>query len=305
MPEFVFKASDEDAGLRVDEFLAKRLGQLSRMRIAKLIANRCCRIGGRIVESGQKVRPGDVVEFEVEELGPNSMTPEPIPIEIAYEDEHICVVVKPAGLLVHPTKHVKSGTLANALTYHFNKSRQGELIRPGIVHRLDRETSGLMVIAKTERALSVLSRHFRRRLIEKRYLALVSGRVSEDEGVISAPIGRDPSEKPHWRAIEGGKPAQTRFRVLERIDRRASLLELEPMTGRTNQLRIHCAHIGHPIFGDEKYGGPAGPGRLFLHASRLVFYHPAGGRARMEFASPLPDELRGFLERLRSDAELI
>lgn len=279
--------------------MARRIGWLSRMRISKLIAGGRCKVSGRVVESGQKIKPGDMIEFEVDDMGPSSMTPEPIPLEILYEDEHICVVVKPAGLLVHPTKNVKSGTLANALAYHFNRFRQGDPIRPGIVHRLDRETSGLMVVAKTGRALSVLSSHFRRRLIEKRYLALVCGRVSEDEGVITAPIGRDPSEKPRWRALEGGKPAQTRFRVLERIDLLASLLELEPITGRTNQLRIHCAHMGHPIFGDEKYGGPIGPGRLFLHASRLVFHHPAGGRARMEFGSPLPAELESFLERLR------
>jgi 23S rRNA pseudouridine1911/1915/1917 synthase len=299
MLEFNFKASEEDSGLRVDEFLARRLGCLSRMRISRLIASGCCKVSGRLVESGQKIKPGDSIEFKVEYLGPNSMTPEPIPLEILYEDEHICVLVKPTGLLVHPTKHIKSGTLANALVYHFNRSRHGELIRPGIAHRLDRDTSGLMVVAKTGRALSILSRHFRRRLVEKRYMALVFGRVSEDEGVISAPIGRALGGEPRWRALEGGKAAQTRFRVLERIDLRASLLELEPITGRTNQLRIHCAHMGHPIFGDDKYGGPAGPGRLFLHASRLVFYHPAGGRTRMEFSSPLPAELRSFLEQLK------
>jgi 23S rRNA pseudouridine1911/1915/1917 synthase len=276
MLEFNFKASEEDSGLRVDEFLARRLGCLSRMRISRLIASGCCKVSGRLVESGQKIKPGDSIEFKVEYLGPNSMTPEPIPLEILYEDEHICVLV-----------------------YHFNRSRHGELIRPGIAHRLDRDTSGLMVVAKTGRALSILSRHFRRRLVEKRYMALVFGRVSEDEGVISAPIGRALGGEPRWRALEGGKAAQTRFRVLERIDLRASLLELEPITGRTNQLRIHCAHMGHPIFGDDKYGGPAGPGRLFLHASRLVFYHPAGGRTRMEFSSPLPAELRSFLEQLK------
>ncbi|HEX8185573.1 MAG TPA: RluA family pseudouridine synthase, partial [Blastocatellia bacterium] len=262
------------------------------------------------------------------------MQAEPLPLEILYEDGHILVIVKPPGLLVHPTKHVKHGTLANALAYHLNKGFfEGSeprialhgiahsLVRPGIVHRLDRATSGLMVIAKTGRALSTLSRHFNRRLVKKRYLALVEDLFDQDEGTINAPIGRDPDRQPHWRVLEGGRQAETRFRVRERFDR-MTLVELEPVTGRTNQLRIHCAHSGHPIIGDEIYGDRGrdesvessenagisslmtqdhgARSRLCLHAWRLAFHHPANGEW-LEFTSPLPEEIAALIYRSRAD----
>jgi 23S rRNA pseudouridine1911/1915/1917 synthase len=277
------------------------------------------------------------------------MSPEPIPLEIIHEDEHLMVIVKPAGMLVHPTMSAKSGTLANALTYHLNRPMIEEgtwnienlargpdestnlhfspkcsilnsqrVIRPGIVHRLDRATSGLMVIATTQRALAVLSRHFRKRLVEKRYLAWVHGVVQEEDGVISAPIGRDPEQRPHWRVIESGKPAETRFKVLDRM-RYVTLLELEPVTGRTNQLRIHWAHIGHPIVGDEMHGncesrvtgtnaifvanvtsqtvsGVESAIRLCLHAWKLAFHHPATGEW-LEFTTPVPDDITTAIEQ--------
>jgi 23S rRNA pseudouridine1911/1915/1917 synthase len=246
------------------------------------------------------------------------MTPEPVALEVVYEDEQLIVVVKPAGVLVHPTLGVKRGTLANALVYHLNRPRiaepglkndesqsrdvesaavsgsqaesgaQHSFVRPGIVHRLDRDTSGLLVVAKTRDALSRLSQHFQRRLVEKRYVAVVAGRVEADEQSIVAPIGRDAEARPAWRVAEDGKRAETRLRVLERGARR-TLLELEPVTGRTNQLRIHCAHVGHAIVGDRLYAGDE-HARLCLHASRLAFRHPATN-AWTEFLSPPPAEI--------------
>jgi 23S rRNA pseudouridine1911/1915/1917 synthase len=229
------------------------------------------------------------------------MTPEPAPLEIAYEDEHLLVVVKPAGVLVHPTLGVKRGTLANALAYHLNRERIDEgaadsnstsvmesFVRPGIVHRLDRETSGLLAVAKTQRALSRLSQHFQRRLVEKRYVAVVGRVVADGELTIDAPIGRDESARPPWRVAEDGKRAETRLRVTARGARR-TLVELEPVTGRTNQLRIHCAHAGHAIIGDAPYGGEP-HARLCLHASRLAFRHPATNEP-VEFVSDAPAEL--------------
>jgi len=261
--------------------------------------------------------------------GPNAMTPEPLPLAVVYEDAHVVVVDKPAGMLAHPTRGVKSGTLANALAYHLNRSRiEGALtvdeggaeresasharasassgqgstdsspqsatrdpqwIRPGIVHRLDRATSGLMVVAKTQEALSRLSGHFHRRLVEKRYLAVLRGRVAADRLTISAPIGRVAERSPAWGVTAEGKPAETRLRVVERRGD-LTLVELEPVTGRTNQLRIHCAHAGHPVAGDEWYAADAAP-RLCLHAARLALHHPADNRP-LEFASPLPEEIR-------------
>jgi 23S rRNA pseudouridine1911/1915/1917 synthase len=308
---FQFRITDKESGLRVDEFLASRFGSLSRMRIATLILAGDCLLNQKTAQAGLRLTTGDAVEFRLDEGSPTAMKAEPLPLEILHEDDHIVVVVKPAGLLVHPTKSVKQGTLANALAYHLNKdffessetriALHGEahsLVRPGIVHRLDRATSGLMVIAKTSRALSTLSRHFHRRLVRKRYLALVENLINEDAGTISAPIGRDPESLPHWRIIESGKQAETRFLVRERFDR-TTLVELEPVTGRTNQLRIHCAYTGHPILGDEMYGGGEGSGagsRLCLHAWQLAFHHPATGEW-LEFTSPLPEDFASLIDR--------
>jgi 23S rRNA pseudouridine1911/1915/1917 synthase len=341
---FQFHIEQSDAGLRLDEFCAARFVFLSRMRIATLIDAGACRVNGAVGRPGYHLMQGDAVEVSFEDGVPTSMTPEPIPLEIVYEDEQVIVVVKPAGMLVHPTVGVKTGTLANALTYHLNKSRIEDggwtmedlatrpsdsndpqssildpqaVIRPGLVHRLDRATSGLILVARTPRALTILSRHFRKRLVEKRYLALVSGNVDQASGSMTAPIGRDPDQRPHWRIMDTGKVAETRFRVIQRM-RRVTLLELTPVTGRTNQLRIHCAHIGHPIVGDEMYRDyksqnsngevsaenqtenqsgvqePQSETRLCLHASSLAFHHPVGGEW-MEFASAAPDDMQAII----------
>ena len=317
------------------------------MRIDNLIDAGACLVNGAVARAGYHLLAGDAVDVSFDEGAPTSMTPEQIPLEIVFEDEHLIVVVKPAGMLVHPTMAVKTGTLANALAYHLNKSRIEDggwtiaglaaeplapdprstfnprsVTRPGLVHRLDRATSGLIVIAKTPRALAVLSRHFRKRLVEKRYLSLVRGVVEQETGSINAPIGRDPDQRPRWRVTAGGRHAETKFKVLERMAR-STLLELEPLTGRTNQLRIHCAHIGHPIVGDEMYpnrestisNSEVNPEvqdatqqyairdsrfemRLCLHASSLAFHHPVGGDW-MEFRSELPAEIVRIVDQHR------
>lgn len=307
-----------EAGQRLDDFLAARLIRLSRMRIAGLVARGACAVNGAEAHAGMRLGAGDSVEFADAEDAPNAMTPEAMPLEIVFEDEHLVVVVKPTGLLVHPTRGVKSGTLANGLTHHLNRMRieeeqnaaspdstgMGEenlralnpkseiripqFIRPGIVHRLDRETSGVMVVAKTQVALSRLTQHFQRRLVEKRYLAIVGGCVEQEDRTILAPIGRDEEARPRWRVLEDGKHAETRLHVLKSA-RGRTLVELEPVTGRTNQLRVHCAHIGHPIVGDSLYGGDD-HARLCLHAARLAFRHPATNEWA-EFSSEMPAEL--------------
>ncbi len=325
-----FRVGDESAEQRLDQFLAARLRRLSRMGIAALIRRGACLVNAKVGRAGQRLCAGDVVKVSFDEDAPNSTTPEALPLDIVYEDAHLLVVNKASGMLVHPTRGVKTGTLANALVFHLNRvpavdfelpiegeassDSQSEIhlntfVRPGIVHRLDRATSGLMVVAKTQRALSILSRHFHERLVEKRYLALVRGALSKDELHINAPIGRDEEAHPKWRVLETGKPAATRLRVLERCARRRmTLVELEPITGRTNQLRIHCAHAGHPIVGDEWYGGGVEDGsdalaaeRLCLHAARLAFHHPSGGEW-MEFASPLPVEMKRVFDEERASA---
>lgn len=299
-----FQVGADALGQRLDDFLASRLSWLSRMRIATLLDQGACLMNDEAKRAGYHVRAGDVAEVALDEESPNAMTPEALPLDILYEDEHLLVLIKPSGMLVHPTRAVKSGTLLNALAYHLNKAAietRDELfstnnspspladsplvVRPGLVHRLDRATSGLMVIAKHGRALSVLSGHFQRRLVEKRYLALVHNSISEDELLISANIGRNPESRPFWRVMNDGRPAETKLRVLSRGND-LTCVELEPLTGRTNQLRIHCAHTGHPIIGDAWYGSHSDT-RLCLHAARLNFHHPANGE-RMEFTSAPP-----------------
>jgi 23S rRNA pseudouridine1911/1915/1917 synthase len=333
-----FSVGEEAAGQRLDEFLAARLVHLSRMRIAGLVERGACAVNGEGARAGRRLEAGDVVEVDgaaVSDATPNSMTPEPLPLEVVFEDEHLVVVSKQAGLLVHPSLGVKTGTLLNALAYHLNRLRigeerrqgqtaggsenrssfpadcscrlppaptnpqsefrnpQSEWVRPGLVHRLDRDTSGLLVVAKTQTALSRLTQHFQRRLVEKRYLAILGGRVERDEMTIEAPVGRVEDARPPWQVAEGGRHAETRLRVLERRGLR-SLVELEPLTGRTNQLRIHCAHAGHAIVGDRLYGGEA-HARLCLHAARLAFRHPATNE-RLEFSSTLPPEVASALD---------
>jgi 23S rRNA pseudouridine1911/1915/1917 synthase len=296
---FQFFAETSDAGKRLDRFLHEKIGAVSRMFLDDFVRQNRCFVNGEPQPAGYHLREKDRVEIALDISAETAMTPQNLPLSILYEDAEILVVNKPAGMLVHPTKSIKTGTLANALAFHLNFSAEKQtivenqspkiedrIIRPGIVHRLDKETSGLMVVAKTTRALRILSKHFERKLVEKSYLALVEGAFAENEGTINAPIGRIENEKPHWRVLETGKQAETRFRVLERRAD-AALLELEPMTGRTNQLRIHCAHIGHPIVGDAWYNGREFS-RLCLHAARLAFFHPDGGW--LEFTSEIPEE---------------
>ncbi len=225
------------------------------------------------------------------------MVPQDIPLDIVFEDEHLIVVNKPIGMLVHPSHRDKTDTLLNALAFHLNRDianaevpKNSSLsilhsafphIRPGLIHRLDKDTSGLIVAAKNARTHRILATHFEKKLVEKRYLALVDGIVADNEGTITGAIGRYEDEK-RWGLKEDGRESETRFRVRERLANK-TLLELEPVTGRTNQLRIHCETIGHPIVGDTARGGSDFP-RLCLHAHKLSFIHPAT-RQRLEFES--------------------
>jgi 23S rRNA pseudouridine1911/1915/1917 synthase len=302
MPQetYNFTVLQENAGQRLDRFLYEVVGFVTRMYLRGLIDARVCSVNGVVQPAGYHLQTGDKIEISFDSSALTAMTPEELPLEILFEDEQVLVVNKPAGMLVHPIKQVKSGTLANALTFHLNRESllegqssiqnlKSKIVRPGIIHRLDRETSGLLVVAKTARAHRILASHFERKLVEKIYLAVVEGIVLQEEGTINAPIGRV-EEKPHWRIQENGKEAETQFKVIERRAN-TTLLELEPITGRTNQLRIHCAHINHPIVGDNWYEGPQFS-RLCLHAAKLSFFHPDGGW--LEFATTAPEEFFQF-----------
>jgi len=281
---FEFQVTTKDYKKRLDEFLFAEFPYLSRMYLREIVRDEKCEINGRWENRGYLLKTNDFIEVEIDRARQTSLQPEPIPLEIIFEDAEFLVVNKPSGMLVHPTIRVRTGTLLNALAHHLNISRGEDDIfkRAGLVHRLDKDTSGLVVIAKNSRSHRILCSHFQQKLVEKRYFALVDGIVREDSGTIEAPIGRY-AETRFWNIKDDGKYAITNFWVKERfIDK--TLLELEPVTGRTNQLRIHLAYIGHPILGDIKYGGREFS-RLCLHAFRLNFWHP-NGKERLNFEKP-------------------
>ncbi|CAN5329322.1 RluA family pseudouridine synthase [soil metagenome] len=288
LKKFQFQIEETIYKNRLDKFLFDEITSLSRMYLKHLILDGNCTVNGKIENGGYHLKSSDFVEIEIDIKAEIEMIPENIPLEIVFEDSELIVLNKPSGMLVHPTKGVRRGTLLNALLFHLNSDEHGEikngkLIRAGLVHRLDKQTSGLMVIAKNPRSHRILCSHFQRRLVEKKYLAVVEGIVGEDCGTINAPIGRNAEER-FWHISLDGKSAESRFRVVKRFSDK-TLLELEPVTGRTNQLRLHCAHIGHPIIGDDKYGGRDFQ-RLCLHAAKLAFWHPNGSN-RLMFESLL------------------
>lgn len=288
---------------RLDRFLFGRITTVSKIYLRNLIDRGECSINGEIEPAGYHLKKDDFIEIKVDSAAVTAMKPEPLPVEVVFEDEDIIVVDKSAQMLVHPTLGQKSGTLLNALVYYLNREiidsacetaeqHRATFVRPGLIHRLDKQTSGLIVVAKTPRSLSFLSNHFQRKLVKKRYFAVVQGIVSDDSGTINEPIGKNEETK-SWSVKSDGKSAETNYRVLERFSNK-TLLELEPVTGRTNQLRIHCAHIGHPIIGDDKYGGIEFT-RLCLHAAKLSFYHPATS-VWTEFESKMPIEFTQVTE---------
>lgn len=277
--------------IRLDDYLFERFGSLSRMYLRELVKTNQVILNGEFPNVGTRVRANDFIEINIDMSRGTSMQPEDIPLDIVYEDAWIIVVNKPAGMLVHPTHKDKNGTLLNALTFYLNEKKltqsrkDAKVVRPGLVHRLDKETSGLMVIAKTVEIHRRLAREFMKKRVEKRYVALVDGVIAENEGEIESRIGRY-AEKKIWDVKEDGKTSVTRFRVLDRFAD-MTLVELEPVTGRTNQLRIHCASIGHPIVGDIQRGGRNFE-RLCLHAGKLGFRHPQTN-AKLDFETAIPN----------------
>ncbi len=267
--------------MRLEDFLLGEFRSFSKMYLRELVKNAEVEVNGRHENIGYKLKPNDFVEITVDRTRGTAMRAEAIDLDIVFEDNDLIVVNKPAGMLVHPSHRENSGTLLNALTFYLNRIETSQpVIRPGLIHRLDKQTSGLVVTAKNPKAHAKLCDHFMRKRVEKRYLALVEGLVDQDEGGIKAPVGRDADLK-LWMVKEDGKHAESRYWVRERYAD-TTLLELEPVTGRTNQLRIHCELLGHPIIGDVQRGGREFE-RLCLHAYKLAFPHPTD-RRRIEVA---------------------
>lgn len=289
------------AGERLDSFLARRCPELSRSQARRLIEEGLVRVAGRPCRPAQRVVGGAEISVCIPPPTEAELRPEAIPVTTVYQDANIIVVDKPAGLTVHPAPGHPRGTLVNALLAACpDLGGIAGTLRPGIVHRLDKDTSGLMVVAKNDRAQRALSQQLKDRRVHKAYLALVHGVPQPKEGLIEAPIGRHPRNRKKMAVVAGGREASTRYRVREELQHgRYALLEVEPITGRTHQIRVHMADIGHPIVGDGVYGrrGDEAP-RQFLHAWRLGFAMPLSGRD-VEFESPLPPDLRATLERIR------
>ena len=299
----------QHVGSRLDAYLASQFEGWSRARLQRLIENEDVLVNSKPSKPSYKLRENDEIEVELLAPAVAVFTPENIPIEIVYEDDTLVVVNKPAGLVVHPAAGAPSGTLANALAYHFQQlPGAGTGVRPGIVHRLDRDTSGLLVVAKTEAALENLSDQFRARTVSKWYVALVHGRVAANSGKIDQPLARDPSNRTRMAVVRGGRNALTLYRV-RRAYQRFTLLDIDLKTGLTHQIRVHLAWLKHPVVGDETYGGgrdntiqdPQLRARIrnlnrnFLHAEKLGFTHPAT-KEWVKFESPLPAELSQLLD---------
>ena len=302
---------------RLDRLLAERLS-LSRARVVQLIAEGRVTVGGQVVRKRYRPRAGDRIEIELPAPVSTRLEPEDIPVGIRYADDDLAVVEKPAGLVVHPAPGHPGGTLVNALLFHLGGlSSIGGDRRPGIVHRLDKDTSGLMLVARRDEAHRALSAALRRREIERGYVAAAWGHLDEERFTVDRPIGRDPRDRKRMTVREAGRPAVTHFKRLERWNA-AELLAVRLATGRTHQIRVHLQSLGHPVVGDPIYGpdwergfGGAGgrwaealrrrAGRLFLHAAHLAFEHPETGEA-LSFASPLPSPLQEAAEWARASS---
>ena len=284
---------------RLDQFLSEREKELTRSRIHSLISEGWVNVNGGQGRPAQRVKAGDRVVMTIPPVREYDVSPQSIPLNVVYQDSEIVVVDKPAGLSVHPGPGHPDGTLVNALLARCPDIQGiGGVHRPGIVHRLDKDTSGLMVVAKTERAHHSLSEQIKERAVHKGYLALTVGIPPQDEGTIEVPIARDPRHRQRMAVVLGGRESRTGYRVVEELGNHA-LLELLLETGRTHQIRVHLAYLGYPLLGDEVYGRRSPDlARHFLHANALGFRHPRSGEA-VFYRSELPGELHAILESLR------
>lgn len=301
MTTATFTVPESSAGSRLDRFLSENLPERSRAFIQRLIESGDVTVEGRRVRPSERVRAGQVVQVSIPPPQPTGIVATAIPLKIVVERPDLLVLNKPSGLVVHPAPGHPTDTLANALMARYPNLAVGNALRPGIVHRLDKGTSGLMVVALADRTYQYLVNQMKQRAVHKEYLALVHGRVGPERGVVEAPIGREPRQRQKMGIVPGGREARTTFRVLERFPG-YTLLRVKIETGRTHQIRVHLAAIGHPVVGDVVYGQrkeALGLERPFLHAWYLGFHLP-GEEACLVAWAPLPEDLRSVLERLRS-----
>lgn len=300
----MFEVMQGDSGKRLDLFLSSYFQQWTRSHIQKLIKDGYITVNGQSIKSGYKLKLGDRIKVIEPEPRPVDVQAQDIPLDILYEDEDIIVINKPQGMVVHPAAGNYNSTLVNALLHHCRdlSGINGEM-RPGIVHRIDKDTSGVLVVAKNDRSHVNLAQQIKDKTAVRKYIALVEGDIKEDAGTIDAPIGRHPVYRKKMAVVPGGRRAVTHFKVLERFGR-YTLIEARLETGRTHQIRVHMAYIGHPVVGDPVYGYKRQSFNLngqLLHAQCLGFKHPRTGRY-MEFCAPLPDYFTDVICKLRQSS---
>lgn len=298
------KFQTEEKGQRIDKYLCEQT-QLTRSRIQQLIEQGAVEVNGKATKSNYKINPGDLIEVSYEDLSELDVVAQDIPLDIRYEDSDVIVINKPRGMVVHPANGNQQGTLVNALLYHCKDlSGINGVLRPGIVHRIDKDTTGLIIVAKNDKAHLELSKQLQDKTVNRLYYALVHGTFAHDYGTIDAPIGRDETNRQKMAVTEkNSKEARTHFRVLERF-KDYSLVECRLETGRTHQIRVHMRYIDHPIVGDEKYGyrRTMKIGGQLLHAHQLEFVHPSTGE-KMVVEAEIPQDFAEVLQRLRAERD--
>ena len=298
-----FAAEADDVGKRIDVFAAENYEELSRGGLKKIIDTGGVTVNNNTVKANYKLRTGDIVTMNIPESVPLEIIPQNIPLDILYEDDDVIVINKPQGMVVHPAPGHYTDTLVNALLYHCGDSLSGinGIMRPGIVHRIDMDTSGVIMAAKNNNAHRSLALQLAEHSITRKYNAIVYNNIKEDEGTIDKPLGRNPSDRKKMAVVPGGRRAVTHYRVLDRLGK-FTYIEAQLETGRTHQIRVHMTYAGHPLLGDSVYGPKKQPFNLkgqVLHARVLGFVHPVTGEY-MEFESPLPEYFQKLLERCRN-----
>ena len=298
-----FAAEADDVGKRIDVFAAENYEELSRSGLKKIIDAGGVTVNNKTVKAHYKLWTGDIVTMNIPESVPLEIIPQNIPLDILYEDDDVIVINKPQGMVVHPAPGHYTDTLVNALLYHCGDSLSGinGIMRPGIVHRIDMDTSGVIMAAKNNNAHRSLALQLAEHSITRKYNAIVYNNIKEDEGTIDKPLGRNPSDRKKMAVVQGGRRAVTHYRVLDRLGK-FTYIEAQLETGRTHQIRVHMTYAGHPLLGDSVYGPKKQPFNLkgqVLHARVLGFVHPVTGEY-MEFESPLPEYFQKLLERCRN-----
>ena len=303
MDKIIFQVEKEHAGIRIDRYLSDNLEEISRSYLQKLLKEKHITVNEKEIKANYKVQEGDVVSVSVPEPEEPDILPEEIPLDILYEDDSLMVVNKPKNMVVHPSAGHLSGTLVNAVLFHCKGNLSGinGIMRPGIVHRIDKDTTGALLICKTDTCHRILAEQLKVHSITRKYRAVVQGNLKDDEGTIEGPIGRHTTDRKKMAInYKNGKEAITHYRVLERFGN-ATYIECQLETGRTHQIRVHMASIGHPLLGDTTYGSSKNPYHLqgqALHAMVLGFLHPVTN-TYMEFTAPLPEYFLKLLENLR------